>query len=1146
MIKKVIFGILFLFLANVIWSQSKQIRFKRLTIDDGLSLSSVYAIFQDSKGFMWFGTEDGLNRYDGKNFRIFRPDASNPNSISQKWVDQIYEDKSGILWFGSRGGITSFNPKNEVFTQYKHALEASKSLSNDTVLCFLEDNEKQLWVGTLAGLNRINLETGILSRISLQNNELEGLSTKINVLFLDDDENIWIGTEIGLYLYDKQAQKLSQIELNISNRPIFRILSIAQGNDRIWIGTNHGLISYFLKKKTAELHSIPNSLLNPNPSQIIENIYKKNDEEIWIGATDGLYRFMKTEKTFKAYVYAPDVSNSQSINPIKPIWGDLHGDIWYGTFGAGLYKITKEGLISNYNNNPGDQKSLSSNSIHSMYEDRAGLHWFGTFGGGINIFDPLSHKFDLVTNNPNDINSLSSNFVWSMMEANNGSVWIGTNNTGISKYNPKTEQFIHYNHHPNNPNSLSNPTVRYIFQDSRGDIWAATDGGGLNKFMPQTGSFKHYRYSPNDINSISSDFVRGIYEDHNGVLWVGTQQGLNSFNPATEKFKRFLSLPGDNTSLSHNYIYTGIIQDRKGNLWVGTIGGGLNKMDIQSGTFKSYLNDPQNPESISDNMVFWIYEDIQGIIWLGTNSDLNRFDPETEKFKRFGLNEGLPNDVIYGILPDEDNNIWLSTNYGLSKFNLKNYSTKNFDINDGLQSNEFNGGAAHLGKSGKMYFAGIYGLNIIDPKKLKVSENKAELTITSLEVFGQEIEVIEPYQIILQEKSKYEVFESDGKYFFSESISYTDEIVLDYENNFFSLEFAALNTPLPDKVEYAYIMENLDKDWNYAGNRNFVSYARLKPGSYTFKVKAQNPDGLWSESIAELKIRIKPPFWHSWWFIALEIFVAFNLFMLIYRYLLKSKTNKLLQAQNEQITQVNKQLSESEQSLKELNATKDKFFSIISHDLKNPFSSLLSMSESISKNFQHTDDEDKLTIFNMINESVKHIYSLLNNLLTWSRAQRERISFEPVEFDLSTLIEININLHRIAAEKKGVNLIANYEENIKAYADREMINTVIRNLINNAVKFSASGNSIEIESKKKDSSVEVLIKDQGIGISEENLQKLFCIDVKFKSTGTSGEKGTGLGLILCKEFVEKNKGKIKVESILGKGSIFSFSVPTKQ
>jgi signal transduction histidine kinase/ligand-binding sensor domain-containing protein len=1144
MIKKLIITLLLLLSFNVVWSQSRQLRFKHLDIEDGLSLSSVYTIFQDSKGFMWFGTEDGLNRYDGKNFRIFRPDASNPNSISYKWIDQIYEDKSGLLWFGSRGGLTSFNPQKEIFTQYKNAKEKGKKLSNDTVTCMLEDKEKHLWVGTLGGLNKINLASGNSVQYSF-NKELSGLKGRINALYLLGGKNILIGTDAGLFAYNSSKQSFSKIEIQISEGQDIRIRSLAEGKDRVWLGTNHGLISYFPGKKQVKHHPIPATSLNQAPSQLIENIYPKNDEIIWVGAKDGLYKFSRNTELFEALVYAPDVSNSQSINPIKPIKEDLEGNLWYGTFGDGLYILSNKGHITNYKNNPGDQTSISVNSIHSIYFDRAGLHWLGTFGGGLNIYDPMSHKFDLITNNPNDNNSLSSNFVWSMMEAYDGSIWIGTNSTGISKFNPKTGAFKHYTHQPDNPNSLSNPTVRYIFQDSKGGIWIATDGGGLNKYIPQTNSFKQYRYSETDSTTISSNYVRGIYEDSQGILWVGTLQGLNRYNPNNGKFTRFKNIPGNPNSLSHNYIYTGIIEDRKGNLWVGSIGGGLNKLTIETGTFKSYQNVPGDSESLSDNMIFWIYEDMKGNIWLATNTKLCMLDPKTEKFKRFGLSEGLPNEVVYGILPDEDNNIWLSTNYGLCRFNLKDYTTKNYDINDGLQSNEFNGGALHLGKSGKLYFGGVYGLNIIDPKELKVTKNEAEIVISGMEVFGSEIKVIDPSKVDILEDGENLVVENNGEYYFHKSVSYTDKIVLDYNHNFFSLEFAALNTSLPDKVQYAYMMENLDKGWNYSGNRNFVSYARLKPGNYTFKVKAQNADGLWSKSVTELEIKINPPFWQSWWFVLLEIFVAFNLFMLIYRYLVKSKTNKLLQAQNEKISQVNQQLSESEKNLKKLNDTKDKFFSIISHDLKNPFSSLLSMSESISENFQNVDDEDKLTIFNKINESVKHIYSLLNNLLTWSRAQRERIEFEPVEFNLSKLIEININLHRIAAEKKGIKLVSIYDENQKAFADREMINTVLRNLINNAVKFSGEGNSIEIKTKTENSHIKVLIKDQGIGISEENLKKLFRIDVKFKSSGTSGEKGTGLGLILCKEFVEKNHGQIKVESVLGKGSTFSFTVPTK-
>ncbi|MDF1547876.1 MAG: two-component regulator propeller domain-containing protein [Bacteroidales bacterium] len=1146
MLKKAIFCISLILILSTAWSQSKNIRFRRLTINDGLSLSSVYCIYQDSKGFMWFGTEDGLNRYDGKNFKIFRPDAGNKNSISHKWIDQVLEDKSGNLWFGSRGGLTKYNPKKEAFTQYKNNLDESNKLCNDTIICLLEDDEDRLWIGTIGGLNVIDLKNGIATQINTDYHEPKKLRNRINALYYSKKENIiWIGTDLGLYFYDKQIKKFAKSEINLAGNHDFRVLSVAESKSSLLLGTTIGLISYFHADKTTEIHQIPASIENPNPDQAIETIYPGKNEQIWIVTSNGLYEFKQNEKVFKLYVSADDVSNSQSINPIKPIIEDELGNIWYGTFGTGLYKIAPDGFINHFTNNPADQKSLSYNSIHSMFEDRAGVIWFGTFGAGLSIFDPQSHKFDLITNNPNDQNSLSTNFVWSIMEATDGSLWIGTNNNGISRYFPKKNHFVHYISNPGENGSLSNQTIRYIFQDRKGTIWIATDGGGLNKFIAETGKFKHYISVPNNTTSISNNYVRGIYEDNAGHLWIGTRQGLNKFNPETEKFKRYFYSSSKPSSISHNYIYTGIHQDKKGFLWVGTIGGGLNKMDVSNETFKSYVNNPKDPESLSDNMVFWIYEDKHGILWIGTNSGLNRFDPETEKFKRFGTKEGLPNDVIYGVLPDEDNNLWLSTNYGLCRFNLSSYGTKNYDVNDGLQSNEFNGGSFHLGKSGRMYFGGIYGLNIVNPKNLKVSVNKSELAITKFEIFGEEVLVLDSSKNTNSKNSKNTIIEKDGKYYFSESISYTDGVVLDYSNNFFSLEFAALNTPLPNKVQYAYMMENLDNDWNNSGNRNFVSYARLKPGTYVFKVRAQNSDGLWSNSIAKLNIKVNPPFWKTWWFILLEILLALNLIMLIYRYLLKAKTNKLLKAQNEQITFANQQLSESEKNLKELNATKDKFFSIISHDLKNPFSSLLSMSESVSESFQTLDDEDKHTIFIKIHESVKQIYNLLNNLLTWSRSQSKRISFEQVEFSISSLIEININLHRPLAEKKGIKLISDYDENIRAFADREMINTVIRNLFSNAIKFSNNGDSIEIMAIKRGPVIEIQIKDQGIGISAENQEKLFRIDVKFKSNGTSGEKGTGLGLILCKEFVEKNGGQIKVESMEGKGSIFRFTVPIK-
>jgi signal transduction histidine kinase len=569
-------------------------------------------------------------------------------------------------------------------------------------------------------------------------------------------------------------------------------------------------------------------------------------------------------------------------------------------------------------------------------------------------------------------------------------------------------------------------------------------------------------------------------------------------------------------------------------------------MDIKNESFTSYRYTPGDKQGLSDNIVFSLLEDKKGILWVGTNSGLDRLDPNTGKFKRFGRKEGLPNEVIYGILPDDNDNIWLSTNYGIAKFNLIDYSIKSYDVNDGLQSNEFNGGAFHRGISGKLYFGGVYGLNIIDPDRITPSGNGSEVVITKLEVLGKEVQVADSSLIEEIEKESGRIILANNEYYLSENISFAQKIVLDYEHRFFSLEFSALNNPLPEKVEYSYKIDELDKNWNFAGNRNYVTYANINPGAYTFRVRAKNANGPWSITPAKLQISITPPFWKTWWFLLIELFLAFTLTIFIYRYLLKAKTNKLLTIQNEKIRITNQKLTESEKNLKELNATKDKFFSIISHDLKNPFSSLLSISESLFQNFPTIDEQEKQFGMEKIHNSVKHIYNLLENLLTWSRSQTGKLQYRPVYFNLSDMIRENISLYRLQAEKKDIHLFTSERKQMRAFGDPEMIKTVIRNLLNNAIKFSKTGGSVFIDARKVQNQWEVSIQDQGIGISSENQEKLFRQDLKFKKQGTSGEKGTGLGLLLCKEFIQKNGGTIKVKSQPGVGSTFSFSIPINE
>lgn len=1115
------------------------IKFNRITINDGLSLSSVYCIYQDDKGFMWFATEDGLNKYDGKDFTIYNHTPSNSNSLSYKWIESILEDRFGNMWLGSRHGLTRLNPATEQIDRFLSENDDHHVIVNDTIVSMALDGN-YLWVGTMNGLNLIDVRTQEISEVNL---DCSPGKKQVYTIRVDSQGRAWIGTTEGLYVAYTKSKEAACVAAPGPGNEEFEIHTILPEADTLWVGTNRQVRKYLLSGFNEQSLGSPQTQFQTGSR--VEKIHRDRSGQLWFVTGDAL--LTQTGAAVRTIVKTPETSPSLAIMPRKPLVEDQKGNLWLGTFGNGAFKIfSGSNKILHYVYDAADPNSLSDNTVNCIFEDRANGIWLGTFGAGISVYSPRMNLIKNLTHNAFNSNSLSSNFIWSICEMQNGKLWIGTNATGINIYDQEKETFRFLVHDPDNPRSLPQGSVREICQAKNGTIWIGTDGGGLSRYDPVQRDFTHFRYDPDDPSSISSNSVRTIYEDSTGILWVGTRQGLNKFNPISQKFTRYLHDPDDNRSISHNFIYSAIYMDKRGFLWVGTYGGGLNMMDTERGKFIRYQFDPDDPSSISDDIVFDIYEDEKGYFWIGTNSGLNLFNPATGKFKRYGLEDGMPNEVIYGIMPDLNNRLWMTTNKGISRLDLTEFRFKNFDVRDGLQSNEFNGGAFHRGKSGILYAGGIYGLSLIDPKKLAPVENNAELIISRLEIMGKDVSVLKQGMVMDTSRVRNRLIESVDNYYLPRHVTYLDEIRLDYNQRFFSLEFAALNHHLPDKLNYRYRLRNLEDHWNMAGNRNYVTYANMKPGTYVFEADAINPDGFLSARPAQLKITITPPFWRSYWFMLLIAMVVMGIVIFIYRYLLNQRTNKLLQEQYDQIKIAHNQLQISENNLKELNATKDKFFSIISHDLKNPFSSVLSISELMATNFDATDPEDIKFGVNKIHQTNKHIYELLENLLTWSKTQRGNITIEEVKFNLSRIIETNINILKLAAEKKNIVIENNTDEDLCAVADREMISTVFRNLVNNAIKFTPPGKKIRIKSYMNKEHVIVEVKDEGVGIAPEDQERLFRIEDKFKTQGTQGEKGTGLGLIICKEFVEKNGGTIEVESTPGKGSIFRFTIPAEK
>lgn len=827
MTKKIEYLILFFlgFLVNI-FPGTGDIRFERISIEEGLSQSIVYSIAQDNRGFMWFATEDGLNRYDGYKFITLKSDPNNTNSLSHSNIWVIYVDRLGIIWVGTfHGGLTRYDPETGKYHRFRKNPGDPDTISDDVIRSIYEDSSGVLWVGTDNGLNKFNRETRTFTHYknvpgnpnSLSNNEVYSICEEQPGL-------LWIGTrQGGLNKFDTEAETFTHY-----------------------------------KSKPGD----PNSL----SSNEILYVFKDRSGVPWIGTNGGgLNRFDTRTECFISYQNQPGDPNSLSNNFVRSIYQDHSGTLWIGT-DAGLNKFNKEtGIFTSYQNDPGNPFSLGYNEIRAIFEDRSGVMWIGTYGGGINKFNAKKKKFIHYKPDPKNPNSLSHEIVWSFYEDPSGVLWIGTHSGGLNKFDRKNNRFTIYRANPDDPKSLSNNTVRVVYGDKSGVLWIGTNGGGLNKFDRETETFTHYKNEAGNPYSLSHDEIRAILEDSSGKIWIGTHGGgLNQFDRETGKFIRHQADDNDPNSLANNVVRS-ICEDHSGVLWFGTYGGGLNKFNKETGTFTIYRANPEDPNSLSNDYIFFVYEDTSHLLWIGTwGGGLNRFNREDETFTVFGKGEGMPTDSIYGILEDNRGNFWISSGIGLIKFDPRTGKNKHYRESDGLQSNEFNGGSFYKSRSGEMFFGGIHGFNAFYPDTIKDNQYIPPIVITSFQKLNKAVKLDMPIPTIR-------------------------ELTLSYKDYFFSFEFAALDYTAPLENKYAYKMEELDDDWIYTdSDKRFATYTTLEPGEYIFKVKGSNNDGKWNEEGASITITITPPFWKTWWFQALLIIIFILIVWALYKKRMKN------------------------------------------------------------------------------------------------------------------------------------------------------------------------------------------------------------------------------------------------------------------
>ncbi len=1052
-------------------------RFDHLTIENGLSQSVVNSILQDKKGFLWFATNDGLNRYDGYNFKVFRHDPHNPTSISNNLTTKLYEDPKGRLWVGTRGGgLNRLNTDTERFVHFRHDPTDPSSLSYDNVSALFAEENGTFWVGTAGGgLNRYNERSGQFDRLgqpregtnNLDNNNLD--NNKVFAIAADLQGNLWLGTEGGLSHFDTRQQTFSHYHHQPTN---------------------------------------PHSLSHNNVSSLLQDA----SGALWVGTLNGLNRFDAQTKQFEQFTHQNDEPNSISHNAIRIIFKDSENSVWVGTHGGGLnrYNPTNNRFV-HFKHDATDANSLSNNAIESIHEDAQGILWIGTFGGGLNKFDRQKHRFGHVKRQASQPHSLSHSTVMAINISLDGTLWLGTQE-GLNQYSSKLNGYVQFKHQSNNPDGLSHNSVWSTIEDNSGLIWAATFGGGLNRYNPQTHKFTHFKHQPAQPSSLSSNIVRVLLKDSKGLIWVGTAGGgLNRYQPSSQTFSHYQHSATDDSSLSSDNV-TSLFEDSKKRLWVGT-DSGLNQLDVDTGQFVSYRYQASDPHSLSHDFISSIYEDKTGTLWIATfGGGLNKFDSNTGHFSHYRQKEGLPNDTINDIVEGQQGYLWLSTNQGLSRFDINNETFKNYDVNDGLQSNEFNIGAGFKSNSGELFFGGVNGFNRFFPANIKDDTTPPNVVLTEFLVANQPVPI----------KDKSAAFS------LPQTIDTLSSLTLTHRQNLITFEFVALHYANPLKNQYAYQLVGQDEDWVYTDAKNRrATYTNLSAGNYVFTVKASNKDGYWNEQGKSLNVTVLPPPWKSWWAYTFYILCITAIVVAFVRVQRKNVVQE--RAINLQLKQVDK--------------LKDEFLANTSHELRTPLNGIIGLAESLVDGVGGPQSKTSSANLSMIITSGKRLSNLVNDILDFSKLKNRNLTLHPLAVDLHSMAEVVLALSRPLVGEKNLKLVNNVPGDLpSALADECRLAQIFHNLVGNAIKFTEAG-QITLSALKQDQMLKITVSDDGIGIAKDQFSLIFESFEQLEGHTERTYSGTGLGLAVTKQLVELHGGQITVESQLGKGTIFSFTLP---
>ncbi|MEJ2637299.1 MAG: two-component regulator propeller domain-containing protein [Calditrichia bacterium] len=1078
------------------------IQFRHITIDDGLSQNAIFAILQDQKGFMWFGTGDGLNRYDGYDFTVYRYDPLDSTSLSGNHITTVFEDHLGRMWIGTLdAGLNLFHRGTDSFLRFSLPSQLTQTPIARQITAIAEDSSGNIWIGTERnGLFCIAAQDSLsppgpnprqFFHIAGAANSLS--SNSIRALFVDSRGSLWIGT-------DKRLDKL-----NTEMDPAaFEHYIIAVKN--------------------------PGAPVSPADSGIA-SIYEDNRGRFWLGTAGGIGRLNRSDGSLTFYPHPYEVFR-RGRGEITSMVEDSDGKLWLATPGQLMRFDPEKTTYDYFRHDPFDNKSISYNGVSSLFRDRSDILWFGTPGAGLNLYDLKAGRFSTLVEKPNSSSRISGFSVQSVFVDNTGIVWISTDL--LYRWDRKTGKLKSFESSSNRPDDFGNTAVFSILQTAGGEMWCAT-AEGLYCYHPGSGKIRLYKFNPADTAGLRQKGVFAVFEDRNKTIWIASKNYLSRLDDAENgRFRHFRYNPAP----PQNRIVRPVIyQDGTGLFWMGTTDG-LLRFDPVTGSFNAYRDNPSQPSSLGSNSVKSICPDPaqpDRFLWLGTDGGgLNRFDVQTKTFTHFTEKNGLPGNVVNGILPDNAGNLWMSTNKGLSRFNSGTGKFKNYDVWDGLQSNEFNTGACFRSTNGEMFFGGIKGLNYFYPEKVKANPHIPEIAITGFKLRNHRVS----YQTkpILLKKD----------------ISATDHLVLSYRDDVITFEFAALDFTAPEKNQYAYKLENFDPDWIKTDGDRSATYTHLPPGDYIFRVKGSNNDGVWNELGTSLSLTVTPPWWGTWWAYALYVMAILIALYGIRRY----ELNRIRLKNSLRIGQI------EADKLKELDRLRTRFFANISHEFRTPLTLILGQIDNVISSNIGTKEKGKLQI---AMHNSRRLLELINQLLDLSKLEAGSLQLKAECHNLVSFASgLFYSFESLAGQKKISLHFHTQQSEIAVLFEPDKMEKVFYNLISNAVKFTPAGGNVTMSinlppapppfsreerltpEMRPGAMLEIRVRDSGIGIPADQLPHIFDRFYQADSSHSRHQEGTGIGLALTKELVELHQGRIEVRSEEGTGTEFIIYLPMSE